>query len=136
MQVARPRARCYAANPDAITKKVFFDINIGSREAGRVTIGLYGDDVPKTAEVRSAAHGAHARSLCVHLVADVLADCSHAESAASKSNCSFAWRVQPSDASAMLSRVLLRTGAASQRRCLQGSPASAPAGEKSRPCRA
>lgn len=37
-------------NPDAITKKVFMDINIGSEPAGRITIGLYGDDVPKTAE--------------------------------------------------------------------------------------
>ena len=45
-------ARCMSAahNPGAITKKVFMDINIGSDPAGRITIGLYGDDVPKTAE--------------------------------------------------------------------------------------
>lgn len=32
-----------------ITDKVFFDINIDGRPAGRVVIGLYGDLVPKTA---------------------------------------------------------------------------------------
>ena len=37
-------------NPDAITKKVFMDIDIGGAPAGRIVIGLYGDDVPKTAE--------------------------------------------------------------------------------------
>jgi hypothetical protein len=37
-------------NPDAITKKVFFDVTIGGEPAGKVVIGLYGDDVPKTAE--------------------------------------------------------------------------------------
>ncbi|GLC47492.1 Photosynthetic NDH subunit of lumenal location 5 [Pleodorina starrii] len=39
-----------AHNPAAITKKVYFDVNIGANSAGRVVIGLYGDDVPKTAE--------------------------------------------------------------------------------------
>lgn len=49
---ARQQVRSYAMNPDAITKKVFFDIKIGDKDAGRVTMGLYGDDVPKTVEVR------------------------------------------------------------------------------------
>mmetsp|Transcript_63286 Transcript_63286/g.184968 ORF Transcript_63286/g.184968 Transcript_63286/m.184968 type:complete len:236 (+) Transcript_63286:48-755(+) len=31
-----------------ITKKVFFDISIGGKPAGRVVFGLYGDIVPKT----------------------------------------------------------------------------------------
>ena len=46
--------RACAYNADAVTKKVFFDINIGDKEAGRVTIGLYAEKVPKTAEVRVA----------------------------------------------------------------------------------
>lgn len=33
-----------------VTKKVFFDIEIGGEKAGRITIGLFADDVPKTCE--------------------------------------------------------------------------------------
>jgi peptidyl-prolyl cis-trans isomerase B (cyclophilin B) len=39
-----------AHNQDAIKTKVFFDIEIGGEKAGRITMGLYSDDVPKTAE--------------------------------------------------------------------------------------
>lgn len=33
-----------------VTDKVFFDITIDGEESGRITMGLYGDTVPKTAE--------------------------------------------------------------------------------------
>ena len=35
---------------DTVTKKVFFDIEIDDKPAGRITFGLFGDTVPKTAE--------------------------------------------------------------------------------------
>merc|ERR1719488_44132 len=38
-----------SAEPE-VTNKVFFDIEMGGKAAGRVTIGLFGKDVPKTSE--------------------------------------------------------------------------------------
>merc|ERR1740127_427507 len=37
------------AEPE-VTSKVFFDVSIGGEKAGRITFGLYGKTVPKTAE--------------------------------------------------------------------------------------
>ena len=33
-----------------ITKTVFFDVTIGGEDAGRIVMGLFGDDVPRTVE--------------------------------------------------------------------------------------
>ncbi|KAI0565674.1 Cyclophilin-like protein [Gracilaria domingensis] len=47
-----------AANPSQlqspadgkVTKKVYMDVSIGGEPAGRLVIGLFGEDLPKTAE--------------------------------------------------------------------------------------
>eukprot|EP00195_Chlamydomonas_chlamydogama_P007390 CAMPEP_0202904826 /NCGR_PEP_ID=MMETSP1392-20130828/31281_1 /ASSEMBLY_ACC=CAM_ASM_000868 /TAXON_ID=225041 /ORGANISM="Chlamydomonas chlamydogama, Strain SAG 11-48b" /LENGTH=203 /DNA_ID=CAMNT_0049592655 /DNA_START=46 /DNA_END=657 /DNA_ORIENTATION=- len=44
------RAMAAVHNPSAVTKKVYFDVTVDGQAAGRVVIGLYANDVPKTAE--------------------------------------------------------------------------------------
>ena len=39
-----------ASDLEKITSKVFFDIEIGGKPAGRIVMGLFGETVPKTAE--------------------------------------------------------------------------------------
>ena len=41
---------CQAAAEPEVTSKVYFDIEIGGVPAGRVVLGLFGNNVPKTAE--------------------------------------------------------------------------------------
>merc|ERR1712178_393646 len=46
-------AMCFVPMAEAapeITNKVYFDIEIGGQAMGRITMGLFGKDVPKTAE--------------------------------------------------------------------------------------
>ena len=38
------------ASKGKVTKKVFFDVEVDGKKAGRITIGLFADDVPKTCE--------------------------------------------------------------------------------------
>eukprot|EP01031_Cornospumella_fuschlensis_P030274 gene30274-36583_t len=38
------------ADLEAVTSKVFFDVEIGGKPAGRIVMGLFGQTVPKTAE--------------------------------------------------------------------------------------
>jgi hypothetical protein len=39
-----------AAFQSKVTSKCFFDIEIGGAPAGRIVLGLFGEDVPKTTE--------------------------------------------------------------------------------------
>jgi len=48
MFVSQAQAQGTASAP--VTHKVFFDVSIGGEPAGRIVFGLFGEDVPKTAE--------------------------------------------------------------------------------------
>lgn len=41
---------CASKNLEKVTSKVYFDVEIGGKPAGRIVMGLFGDTVPKTAE--------------------------------------------------------------------------------------
>lgn len=43
-------AAVVAKDLEAITSKVYFDVEIGGKAAGRIVMGLFGETVPKTAE--------------------------------------------------------------------------------------
>ena len=43
-------AQAASPAPVKITTKVYFDVSINGEEAGRIVMGLFGDDVPKTVE--------------------------------------------------------------------------------------
>merc|ERR1712085_182313 len=40
----------FASDEPKVTTKVFFDVTVGGEAKGRIVMGLFGDDVPKTTE--------------------------------------------------------------------------------------
>lgn len=45
-----PKTSEFVGKDLKVTKKVYFDVSIGGKNTGRIVIGLFGEDVPKTAE--------------------------------------------------------------------------------------
>jgi peptidylprolyl isomerase len=51
VRISRFLTFAFCSDGEKITAKVFFDIEIeGSKDGGRVVMGLFGDSVPKTVE--------------------------------------------------------------------------------------
>ncbi len=47
--IGTARCRAEPSVTTTVTDKVFFDLTVGGKPAGRVVIGVFGDIVPKTA---------------------------------------------------------------------------------------
>lgn len=63
----RIRGALAAASDPEITQKVYFDLAISGKPSGRIVMGLYGKDVPKTA-ANFAALGTHHTMLSANIL--------------------------------------------------------------------